>query len=92
MGNIIWFLFGIVGICFIVWYVWVLCMNHYLVRKFGTGFIGGFYIDTVYEKVRNKYSKNGVLEFIRFVIFPYGIIQRTIAIVKTANEYQKEVQ
>ena len=93
MSNIIWFLVGWFVTAILAWILWVRITIWYFANKAKSDeTIRNNYTD-ILERVSAESRKDGrFVEWMRFLIFPCGITQRTMMIAKTIRKYQEEAQ
>lgn len=93
MGNMIWFLVGWIVVAILAWILWVCVTAQYFVNKAKSDeTIRNNYAD-ILGQVNAESEKDGrFVEWMRFLIFPCGIAQRTMMIAKTIRKYRKEAQ
>lgn len=93
MGNMIWFLVGWVAVAILVWMVWVKILRWYLLRKANEdeSTINRF-VAIIWQVCEESKRDGRFAEWMRFLIFPCGIVQRTTAIMKAIRTYQEEAQ
>ena len=85
--NILWFAIGWFATALLVWLLWASATYIYLKRK-----LTADEAVKVMDNVSFKSMRDGkFVEWMRFFIFPFGIVQRTYATIKAVKNLE-EVQ
>lgn len=93
MSNMIWFLVGWVVMAILAWMLYAQVMARHLIRKANGDDMTRHHYASIVRQVDAESIKDGTfVEVMRLIIFPCGIAQRTMAIMKAIRKYQEEVQ